>query len=255
MDLLTARILDRETGRFYRLHADSFSSTRHAAWAGWNRAFAGEAGMPFAAPEAHVLDVACGNLRFERYLSQRFPACRMHVRAFDNCRPLVGEVPADVEFRELGLFEALVDGTLDRHVGAGRSDAAVCFGYLHHVPGSGNRADLLRVLARALAPGGRLVVSFWQFSNSPELAARARASHERGLQALGGVGLDPVNLEPGDYLLGWQDSQDAFRYCHSFDAHEIDCLVEAAGLGGRVVDRFEADGRTGNLNAYLVIAG
>ena len=255
MDLQTARILDRETGRFYRLHADSFSSTRHAAWAGWDRAFAGAAGVPLASPEARVLDVACGNLRFERYLAQRFPACRARVRAFDNCRLLVGEPPAGVTFRDLGLFEALVDGTLSRHLGEGQSNVAVCFGYLHHVPGAGNRAELLRVLARALAPGGRLVVSFWQFLNSPELAERARASHARGLQALGGAGLDSGALEPGDFLLGWQDSRDAFRYCHSFDGREVDRLVEAAGLDGRVVDRFEADGRTGNLNAYLVVSG
>ena len=46
------------------------------------------------------------------------------------------------------------------------------------------------------------------------------------------------------------------RYCHEADDEEIDRLV--AALGHRmpdtlVVDRFKSDGRTDDLNAYIVL--
>jgi len=113
----------------------------------------------------------------------------------------------------------------------------------------------LRVLAGCVAPGGFLALSFWQFLNSSELADRAAASHARGLAVLAPRGLAAGQLERGDYLLGWQETQDVFRYCHAFDAAEIDALAAEAGLSARIVDRFEADGRTGDLNGYLVIGG
>jgi hypothetical protein len=87
------------------------------------------------------------------------------------------------------------------------------------------------------------------------LAQKAAESHARGLRSLAPRGLDAAQLERGDYLLSWQDRQDVFRYCHSFTQAEVAALADEAGLGARIADAFEADGRTGNLNAYLVISG
>ena len=288
MDNTTACILNGATSAFYRACADSFSQTRQAPWAGWVRAFDGPAGAVMAdRREASTLDVACGNLRFARYVQERYPACDLRVYAVDNCAPLVGgtapvggeplggEQPgaaraagvvlpgnaawagenARVTFQELDIMDALLAGALDDAIAAPACDLVACFGFLHHVPGHENRVRLLRTLATKVAAGGCMIVSFWQFLNSPALAEKAHASHERGLQALAANGLDPAQLEPGDYLLGWQDRQDVFRYCRSFTAEEVAALVHESGLVGRVVDRFEADGRTGNLNAYLVISG
>lgn len=254
MDIATANILNECTGRFYRTCAESFSQTRHAAWAGWSRALDGPAGEAFAGrDQAMVLDVACGNLRFARFLRERYPACDLRVHAVDNCAELVGE-PALASFRELDIVAELLAGTLDAAIDVPPCDLVACFGFLHHVPGHENRARLLRTLAGRVAPGGYLVVSFWQFLNSPELARKAQATHARGLEALVPTGLDPAQLEVGDYLLGWQDAPDVFRYCHSFTSDEVDSLVREAGLEARVADHFEADGRTGNLNSYLVLS-
>ena len=171
--------------------------------------------------------------------------------------PLVG-APACESFQELDILDVLSAGTAEpTHVGfdAPPCDLVACFGFLHHVPGWGNRVRLLRELGGHVAPGGFLVVSFWQFMNSPALAVKACESHARGLQALAERGLDAAALEQGDYLLGWQDRQDVFRYCHSFTQDEVRALADEAGLAEHIVDSFEADGRTGNLNAYLVVSG
>ena len=269
MDLQTARILNEVTSQFYREHAGSFSATRHAGWPGWARALDGEAGAAFrdrGGETPTVLDVACGNMRFERFLQERFPENGFRVWAVDNCAPLatgnadaftlLGEGLANrVGFRELDVMERLLAGDLAACLPERAFDLVVCFGFMHHVPGGENRARLLRVLADKVKPGGYLVVSFWQFLNSPELAAKAHEAHARGLQALRAAGLDPAQLEEGDYLLGWQNEQDAFRYCHNFTHHEIERLVQTAGLSSHPATLFQADGRTQTLNAYLVVAG
>ena len=253
MDTRTAEILSAATAEFYRRQATSFSATRHAPWRGWVRVLDGlEDALP---AHAAVLDVACGNLRFERYLAERFPQVALRTDAVDSCAPLVGCAPAGVIYREADILAALERGNLDEALPVGPYDLVACFGFFHHVPGFDARASLLSALASRLAPQGRLAISFWQFMKSPELALKARESHARGLEMLGRRGLAASQLDEGDWLLGWQDVSDAFRYCHHFTSGEVDELLQASGLGKRVVDRFEADGRTSNLNAYLVIGG
>ncbi|MDO4400386.1 MAG: class I SAM-dependent methyltransferase [Coriobacteriia bacterium] len=254
MDNETVRILNQATAAFYRRNAESFSLTRHGAWAGWVRALDALPESFFSAGgPVSVLDVACGNLRFERFLRERYPDCAFRVHAVDSCAPLVGECPADVRFRELDVLGALAGDAPGDAIEAPPCSLVVCFGFLHHVPAAQNRVRLLRELADKTAPDGYAIVSFWQFANSGELLRKARESHARGLAALAPCGLDASQLEEGDYLLGWQDTCDTFRYCHAFAPGEALELARQAGLADRVVASYEADGRTGNLNAYLVI--
>lgn len=60
-------------------------------------------------------------------------------------------------------------------------------------------------------------------------------------------------MPPNDYLLGWQDTQGLYRYCHHFDEPEIERLLAAVADSAELVSRFEADGKTGNLNEYVVL--
>ena len=60
-------------------------------------------------------------------------------------------------------------------------------------------------------------------------------------------------MERNDYLLGWNAQPGVYRYCHHFDDGEVDRLADAVSDKARVVDRFTADGRSGNLNAYIVL--
>ena len=208
------------------------------------------AGQPFREP-LRVLDVACGNGRFLRFLQEALPGAAIAYFAVDDCEQLARDGLAgdadNVAFQKLDIANSLIDGSIGHAIKAPSVDMAVCFGFFHHIPGADSRAALLRALVKSVRPGGHVAVSLWQFAKSPELAARAvettaKARVEYGLLA----------LDEGDYLLGWQNRQHAYRYCHTFSDEEVADLARAVDRQASLVARFEADGRTGTLNSYLV---
>ncbi len=238
-DNQTARRLIELNTEFYRLQAASFSQTRHAAWMGWGRLADGLS----LDSHAKVLDLACGNLRFERFLQERFPLTRFEFDAVDNC-PALSVGAKDIPVRDLDLAQALLDG---RRPELSAHDLAVSFGFMHHLPTFEMRSGLLELLARATAPGGVFSVSFWQFMDDEGLAAKAEQTTARGISELGITGLGVR-----DYLIGWQAKPGVYRYCHHFDDTEVDALATHIADRARLVDSYRADGRTGRLNRYLV---
>lgn len=103
---------------------------------------------------ARVLDVGCGTGEFEQLAHQRFPEVR-----------LVGiDVTPDMLAVARGKFQdaawvALLLGQAENLPVASESfDAVVSCSMLHHVEGP---EKLLRECARALRPGGQLVVVDW----------------------------------------------------------------------------------------------
>lgn len=204
-----------------------------------------------------VLDLACGNLRFERYLADALPGKMLSGWAVDNCDPLVeaggrgGFGPLSrMSFQNLDAIERLSAGCLREALEApdASCDLAVSFGFMHHVPLERWRAGLLRALVAKVRPGGFVVVSFWRFLNSDKLARKAKETTSRARAELG-----IPELPPNDYLLGWQDTQGLYRYCHHFDEPEIERLLAMMADSADLVSRFEADGKTGNLNEYVVL--
>lgn len=283
MDTKTAEILCNATAAFYRAQAASFSATRHAPWPGWRRCVA-EALDAFGAPASRshdedaeapaspsgndvaarsaceppaclrVFDLACGNLRFEAFLTDALPATRLEVYAVDNCDALACDESlassASVVYESSDVIRGLIDGAplaLLHHAPA--VDLAVSFGFFHHVPGVDLRLRVLEGLVDAVRPGGMVAVSLWQFMKSDALAAKAAATHPRALESLG---IDPASLDENDWLLGWKDAEDTWRYCHHFADEEIDRLIAAVANRARLLARFEADGRTGDMNTYLI---
>lgn len=258
MDQATAQLLNGMTADFYRRHAASFSQTRQEAWPGWHRVLACADSWGVKWDGARVLDVACGNGRFERFLAERLPSARISCRAIDSCEALSRELPAGggnlhVEWAGIDMIAALLEGRLSEALKGGPFDCAVCFGFFHHVPSDALRASLLEALVDAVRPGGIAAVSLWRFLENPEMARKAHALQEGALQvAHERYGLAPGALDGGDFLLGWQGGIEALRYCHSFSDSEVEAL--SGGVQGKVraTARFTADGRTGDLNSYLV---
>ena len=259
MNRETAELMCKITEDFYAAQADGFSRTRQGAWAGWQRCLESAQTAALYAREAPltVLDVGCGNLRFERYLHDLMPAAQIECFAVDNCELLLPgeEVLANdfpyVRFQKLDVLGRLVHGAdLAQALEAPACALSVCFGLMHHVPGRQYRTQLLDTLIRTTRPGGHVVASFWHFMESDELAQRAHDSHVRALQTLG---IDPAQLDEGDWLLGWQNAQNTWRYCHHFTPDEVDELLADLPVYVDVVDRFQADGRTGSLNTYIVL--
>lgn len=198
-----------------------------------------------------VLDVACGNGRFLRFLQEALPGAAIAYFAVDDCEQLARDGLAgdadSVAFQKLDIANSLIDGSIERAIEAPPVDMAVCFGFFHHIPGADSRAALLRALVKSVRPGGHVAVSLWQFAKSPELAAKAVETTAKARVEFGLLALDE-----GDYLLGWQNRQHAYRYCHTFSDEEVADLARAVDRQASLVAHFEADGRTGTLNSYLV---
>ena len=270
MDVQTARFLSEMTSDFYRRFGASFSQTRRAAWPGWERCLqlAGEA-LPDDRP-TELLDLACGNLRFEAFLAEALPGRAIEAWAVDDCEALVreGSQPAAGEgapaaptapgaastavglhFQRLDVPGLLLAGeSLPAALEAPVCDLSVCFAFLHHLPLPEQRAAVLEALVEKTRPGGCVAVSFWRFLDDEDFAAKVRAEHEQAARELE---LPP--LDEGDRVLGWQGEPGAHRYCHSFSEREIDELADVVAPRAEEVARFRADGRNGRMNSYLVL--
>lgn len=252
----TAHKLTKATSEFYAANAESFSSTRERPWDGWHRVLENAAplidrtaadGRPF-----RVLDIGCGNMRFEKMLVEAFPSQQFEFYTVDNCPELACEFDqeATVRFHQLDVIECLDAGTLARELDARLCDLVVAFGFMHHIPLHQWREELLDVLIKCTAPDGIIAITFWQFANDKKIAAKAAETTELGCKQLG-IELDS---SAGDYLLGWQRNLDHYRYCHSFADGEVSRLGRfAETLGATPLAAFSADGPDGKSNKYLLV--
>lgn len=271
MDNATAQNLIDLNTRFYAEHAASFSATRSAPWEGW-RHVADIARERFgdAPASLRIFDLACGNLRFERFLAEQLPHTSLHVTAIDNCPALAVDTDqlSRVDYRSLDILTALlaeigrgsdgaIMGTRTSALGTAfphaNCDLAVCFGFMHHVPGAALRQAVLEHLVDSIRPGGIVVISFWQFMNDGRIARKAARSLDLALAQPPFAGFSSSSLEEGDHFLGWQADDAAFRYCHHFSTAEIDRLAASVSPLAAPIAAFSADGSNHSLNRYLVL--
>lgn len=307
MKRATIEALRAITARFYAEQAESFSQTRRAPWPGWRRCLplfedalrdrratgidgaVGPAASSAACPYGSVLDLGCGNLRFESFLAGELPGADLSFCAVDSCDDLVRDgvsrLPANAAVRceSIDVARCLAEegaSGLARRLGEAAFDVAVAFGLLHHLPSEPLRAGALESLARCTRSEGIVAVSLWRFLDDPAMARKADAEHERALRFLcareGSLGdaaglarpvpsagatgfakapalsFDPADLDPGDRLLGWKGEAGACRYCHGFSDADAASLIEAVAERAVLIGRFRSDGRTGEANEYLV---
>lgn len=239
MDAQTTQRLIRLNNEFYRANAQSFSATRQYAWEGWEKLASALPRRPL-----RVVDIACGNMRFKRFLESAYGIGSFEYLGIDSCDELV----PDTLRGEYAHVDILSDPGNAWTAGLeGRFDLAACFGFMHHVPGADNRLRLIDGLLDLLTPQGYACISFWQFGKNAKLLEKAIATTAKGAHEL------DLSLEDGDYLLGWKDERESYRYCHSFSDAEIDAIAAHASQSAKLIGRYSADGKTGDLNAYLVL--
>ena len=265
MDADIARGLIALNNRFYAEHAASFSATRSAPWAGWSQLLdeLRSAGGLSGCSKLSALDLACGNLRFERFLAEALPACELRVHAVDSCPALIERAPAmdaaRIHYQQLDILEELLSRETPPHAMPRKPfdesayDLTVCFGFMHHVPGAALRQRLLDLLVDATAPHGFIALSCWQFMGDARLAAKALQADDFASAAPPFPGFSLHALEEHDHFLGWQDDARPLRYCHHFADADIDNLVAHVAPRARELARWSADGRSGTLNRYLLL--
>ena len=139
-----------------------------------------------------VLDIACGNLRFEAFLANAYPHIDWSFFAVDNCEPLVASGQEDIAKKVHFTCEDIVSNILDGLPAAEPAnvpalaaatpfDLVVSFGFLHHIPSFDLRQQFLLEALSQVKPGGYLVVSFWQFLNDPAKRAKIEQTHAEAL--------------------------------------------------------------------------
>ncbi len=237
---------------FYAEVAEEFHETRGHPWQGWQRVLAHSPIASGASPlRGRVLDVGCGNARFARFLHGRRTSSFEYVGLDANPRLLEH---AQSTLSELSgctaslLRRDVLAPPVGSRLPSGPFDLVAAFGFLHHVPAFRARRRLLEELAQRLAHGGLLCITAWRFEGEARYARRKLDWRTLDATPRGPIELD--QLEPHDHLLSFGAHGTALRYCHHIAEEELDLLL--ADLPLLEVDRFDADGRSGRLNRYLI---
>jgi SAM-dependent methyltransferase len=238
MDLKTCTLLADLNRTFYAAFAADFARTRR----GWPPGF--DLILSYLPLDANVLDLGCGNGRFLAFLIGR--GWHGTYLGVDNDSQLLS-LARQTALRSPGIGASFVNADLmdiswPARLAGSRPERIACLAVLHHVPGRDNRERFIAACANLLPPGGILIFSTWQFARTARLRAR--------ILPWTTIGLDPADVEPGDYLLAWGEHASGRRYCASIDKGELCALAAQAGL--TPVETFFSDGKEGNLNLYGV---
>jgi len=226
--------------QFYQTFAIPFSATRQRIQPGVRRA------LDRIDRSASVLDLGCGNGELAVELARRG-----HTGGYlglDFSPGLIAEAQKALEKIHSPGFQArfqaanLADPAWDSQVLEEPFDAILCFAVLHHLPSGELREQVLRRVHARLAPVGRFIFSTWQFLNSDRLAERVLPWEQ--------TGIDPLSIDPGDYLLDWRAGGRGMRYVHLYSQAELEALAQACGF--RIIESYLSDGKEGNLGLYQV---
>lgn len=278
MNYETRQRLNRINRAFYEDVADEFDRTREQPWAGWDRVLRvlsnveqvqllQKAREPVARGAAlRVLDVGCGNGRFGLYLADRL-CDRAANRKPDRRLALPDLMYTGVDANpsllslarsRLGERKALRSRLVQADIVAtdarsalpkGPYDLVVLFGLLHHIPGADTRLSLLRAALDLLDPGGMLALTAWRFGEAARFDRHVLAWETHNQRASEPIAID--QLEQGDHLLSFGEQSQRPRYCHYTSDDELQAWSSA--LPATPIDRFRADGRSADLNEYLLL--
>ncbi len=234
MNSVTAERLLAINREFYNRFGDSFSATRQRLQPGVKKI------LETIHVDDSVLDLGCGNGHFLHELLRR--GHQAPLLGVDFSLPLLrdAESTPGVAFREIDLTQ--LSKNSDQLSLTGHWSLITSFATLHHIPSHQIRLDILRAVKKLLNPGGKFILSNWQFLNSEKLKAR--------IQPWNKAGLEDNDVEEGDYLLDWRSGGEGLRYAHQFSAEELLGLAGQAEMS--LSESFLSDGENGRLGLYQI---
>ncbi len=236
------------TDDFYTKVSSSFSQTRQAPWPGWKEFAQRYAAELTKIKDLTVLDVGCGNGRFCTFIyesiTQNFAyfGIDSNDALLQQTKVVLQEKNVSGEVVAVNLITELLADTFAQKLNQRNYTLLSCFGVFHHIPTQELRIRLLQSLTTLLSQEGCLIISLWRFAEFERYAQKTVDPARFGIEA--------AELEPGDYLLGW-DTEPVARYCHSFSTTDIKELIDAVPEL-KLVAQYTADGKEGSANTYLV---
>ena len=144
--------LNHLNATFYHENSESFDRTRQSAWPGWERVVK-ELKSNGNLDVFRLLDVACGNMRFEKYLLECLPDIKLQAICVDSCDELAISIDG-CEYRNCDIVCNLASGTPLDSFWDHNYDMVVSFGFFHHIPSAQLRLRLLEELVAATKPNG-----------------------------------------------------------------------------------------------------
>ncbi len=235
MDAVTADKLMELNRQFYQTFGAEFSATRGRLQPGVRRVLDDLDGSE------RILDLGCGNGNLARELAKR--GQRGTYRGLDFSLPLLQAADSGQEgFSATFLQSDITSLGWDSALEASSFDLVFAFAVLHHIPGEEVRLRLLQKIHRLLKPGGRFILSNWQFLSSDRLKAR--------IQDWDKAGLSPAQVDEDDYLLDWRSGGAGLRYVHHFSEAELNALAKMTQF--QVIESFHSDGQNHKLGFYQV---
>jgi tRNA (uracil-5-)-methyltransferase TRM9 len=224
--------------QFYQTFAPHFSATRGRLQPGVIHI------LETVSPEAHILDLGCGNGELARHLFQGghrgfYLGLDFSSELLDVARTGLAQSP-NITFAQADLSDPQWDSPfIDQQ---SPFNIVLAFATLHHLPGRDLHLQTLKKIRALLEPRGRLIHSNWQFLNSSRMNAR--------IQSWDVIGLRNAQVDQGDYLLDWRRGGYGLRYVHQFSEGELQSLATDAGF--KVIETFYSDGQEGNLGLYQI---
>jgi SAM-dependent methyltransferase len=235
MDVVTAGKLIELNRQFYQTFGGEFSSTRGRLQPGVRRVVENLGGSE------RILDLGCGNGNLARELARR--GHHGSYLGLDFSLPLLLAAESGLEGFSATFLQGDITSTdWDSKLVLSSFDLVFAFAVLHHVPGGEIRQRLLQKIHRLLKPGGKFILSNWQFLNSEKLRARIQPWEKAGLSA--------AEVDEGDYLLDWKAGGTGLRYAHHFSEAELNTLAGREQF--RVVEMFLSDGQNHMLGFYQI---
>jgi SAM-dependent methyltransferase len=235
MNTQTVQQLLELNHQFYQRFSHEFSQTRQRLQPGVRRI------LQDLPPGLAYLDLGCGNGETWRWLASQ-AAPRRYVGL--DFSPGLLEAASQGQASQAVVPEFylvnLAASDWGHDLPAAAFDRVLAFAVLHHLPGQALRLQILSGVRRLLAPGGELLLSNWQFTNSPKLAER--------LLPWSAAGLEAACVDEGDFLLDWRSGGSGLRYVHLYSEAELADLAEKSGFSVR--ESFYSDGHGGRLGLY-----
>lgn len=178
-----------------------------------------------------VLDAGCGNGRLLEALQGK----NISYFGFDGSKELISLAKQNYPGEKFLVADILDNLFLQNNF----YDKIFCIAVIPHIPGRNKRVEVLQSLHKKLAPGGEMIMSFWDLRSQAKYRKQLFWATLRKFFSLN-------NLDYGDLLFDWQGSEKSKRYYHAFSKKELEIEVKAAGL--KIHKLYRADN-----NFWLII--